>query len=108
MAAVYLLLFAYPVVAVKVVRAFACHDVEGVRYLRADYSIRCDTPRWAFYAFYAGVWVACYVVALPLLVLGYLFHHRHTSNHLLAFLTDDYQPALPMSLWEVMSLLAKY
>ena len=36
----YVLLFAYPVVSVRVVETFSCHDVEGVRYLRADYSIQ--------------------------------------------------------------------
>jgi hypothetical protein len=105
--AVYLLLFAYPVVAVKVVRAFACHDIDGVRYLRADYSIRCDTALWGFYAFYASVWVVCYVVALPFFVLSYLFAHRTNPNHLLAFLTDDYQLALPMLLWEGVEMIRK-
>jgi hypothetical protein len=37
--AIYLLLFAFPIVSVKLVQAFACHKVDGVFYLRADYSV---------------------------------------------------------------------
>jgi hypothetical protein len=38
--AMYVLFFAYPIVSIRVVETFACHEVEGVRYLRADYSVQ--------------------------------------------------------------------
>eukprot|EP00935_MAST-01C_sp_MAST-1C-sp1_P002324 g2324.t1 len=40
-AAVYLCLFAYPVISVRAVDTFGCHEVEGTYYLRADYSVEC-------------------------------------------------------------------
>eukprot|EP00935_MAST-01C_sp_MAST-1C-sp1_P001276 g1276.t1 len=93
-AAVYVLLFAYPVVSVKVVRAFACHDVDFLAtgasltsdaatntssvvpdaatmtrsYLRADYSLECYTSEWNAMAFYAGAWILVYVILFPLYV----------------------------------------
>jgi hypothetical protein len=36
---VYLLLFAYPVASVKLVKAFSCHEINGVSYLRAAYDV---------------------------------------------------------------------
>jgi hypothetical protein len=74
--AVYLLLFAYPVLSVKIVEAFACHEIEGVRYLRADYNVRCDTQEWKAMAIYAGVWMCAYVIAFPLFVLYKLWSYR--------------------------------
>eukprot|EP00935_MAST-01C_sp_MAST-1C-sp1_P001343 g1343.t1 len=44
--AIYLLLFGYPVVSVKVVELFGCHNVDGTFYLRADYSLECYTSEW--------------------------------------------------------------
>jgi hypothetical protein len=39
--AVYLLIFVYPLLAKNLVKAFGCHRVYGVTYLREDYSIVC-------------------------------------------------------------------
>ena len=73
--AVYLLLFAYPIVAVKVVKAFACHDVDGARYLRADYTVDCGGAEWRGIAAYASVFLVGYVVALPAAVLSLLYRY---------------------------------
>jgi hypothetical protein len=116
--AFYLLLFAYPVVSVRVVEAFACHEVEGVRYLRADYSVRCDTPEWRTMAAYAGVWVAVYVVAFPLFILLKLWSYRSndtlhkeakTSKELvgLRFLLSDYKTCVPALMWEGIEMCRK-
>ena len=67
---VYILLFAYPVLSVRVVQAFACHEVKwaggghertgGVNdqhahfYLRADYSMQCYTREWWRMAIYVS------------------------------------------------------
>ena len=60
----YLLLFAFPIVSVDLVEAFACHEVEGTFYLRADYSIECYTPRFYRMSGYAGLWVVIYIHCL--------------------------------------------
>ena len=109
--AVYLLLFAYPVLSVKIVEAFACHEVEGVRYLRADYSVRCDTQEWKIMAAYASVWICAYVIAFPLFVLYKLWSYRDSSTTQqqgpkpelvdLRFLLNDYKSFAPVLMWEV-------
>jgi hypothetical protein len=104
-AATYVLLFAYPVLSVKVrgehsvasvlnvvliltcrfhslhlepnhqiMQLFDCTEVEGVRYLRSDYSIECARDgqtdlRWQSWAVYGGVWLVLYVIGFPLLVV---------------------------------------
>jgi hypothetical protein len=108
--AMYILLFAYPVVSVKVVEAFACHEVEGVRYLRADYSARCDTSEWFVYAVYSTFWIACYVVAFPAFVLWKLYTYRRNPKdpgHTLGFLADDFKTTMPALLWEGVEMIRK-
>jgi hypothetical protein len=103
---VYLLLFAYPVVSVKVVEAFSCHDIDGARYLRADYTINCDSSQWRAIAGYASLFLIMYVAAFPLLVLRTLYQYgqkqkRHQNTGLLlGFLLGDYRPILPCLMWD--------
>ena len=78
--AVYLLAFAYPVMSVKVVAAFACHEVNGVPYLRDDYNVVCYTSQWYFYAVYASGFVAFYVIGFPLLILKTLWGYKVRSG----------------------------
>jgi nitrate reductase NapE component len=110
--AIYLLLFLYPVLSVKIVEAFACHEVEGVRYLRADYSVRCDSREWKAMAAYAGVWMLVYVIAFPLFVLCKLWSYRGSTTAEqqvtntpelvdLRFLLHDYKSVAPVLMWEV-------
>ena len=74
------MLFAYPVVAVKVVQVFACHEVEGSSFLRADYSAECYTGQWNGMVVYASVWIVVYVIGLPLFVLRQLLSHWYHQN----------------------------
>ena len=105
---VYLLLFAYPVVSVKCVEAFSCHNVDGQSYLRADYSINCNSSEWRMIAGYAAVFVIVYVVLLPVLVLGTLYRYRKLvegrkvapDNLLCSFLLDDYRLVMPCMMWD--------
>jgi hypothetical protein len=115
--AVYLLLFAYPVISVRVVEAFACHQVDGASYLRADYRIRCDTPEWVTMTTYAGVWIVAYVAAFPLLVFYKLWSYRSSPTVErvedskdridLRFLLNDYKLIVPMLLWEGIEIVRK-
>ena len=86
------------------------HEVEGVRYLRADYSIECGDATWMAYAAYSGVWVACYVVAFPAYILWVLFSYRHNpsnGSHALGFLMDDFKLVAPALLWEGIEMVRK-
>jgi len=133
--AVYLCLFAYPVVSVRVIDTFGCHEVEGVSYLRADYSIECYTSRWWGNAVYAGIWILFFVFLFPLAVTYKLWCY-HGFNELMAkqgkgakrrsvhkrrvmkqcwdgelvdlhFLLDDYKPDAPAMLWESAEMIRK-
>jgi hypothetical protein len=110
--AIYLLLFAYPVLSVKIVEAFACHEVEGERFLRADYRVRCNSQEWKAMAAYSSVWIALYVTAFPLFVLYKLWSYRGNTTADqqgskkpelvdLRFLLHDYKSFAPVLMWEV-------
>jgi hypothetical protein len=116
--AIYLLLFVYPVLSVKIVEAFACHEVEGVRYLRADYSVRCDSQEWRVMAAYAGVWLFAYVITFPLFVLCKLWSYRGSTTAEqqrinkpelvdLRFLLLDYKSFAPVLMWESIEMSRK-
>jgi hypothetical protein len=65
----YMAIFAYPVLAVKIVDLFGCTEIEGAYYLRSDFSIQCYTTEWNLWAAYAGCWLAIYVIGLPLFII---------------------------------------
>jgi hypothetical protein len=124
----YLLLFAFPIVSVDLVEAFACHEVEGVFYLRADYTILCDTTRFMVMATYAGFWIVGYICVFPCLLLWKLqdYHkkltrgkneakHKHyvrASDLKYGFLIRDYkyEPSSsfnPCIMWEWIEMMRK-
>jgi hypothetical protein len=113
---VYFLAFSYPVISVKVVEAFACHEVNGVPYLRADYAVECYTSRWTLFAAYASVFITIYVVGFPFFVVKTLWSYRSQLRDrkippeglLLGFLMDDYKLAtFPCYMWEAEEMIRK-
>jgi hypothetical protein len=76
LATVYFCIFTFPVVSVKIMETFACHAVEGGRYLRADYALSCDDHQWEQWAVYASVWVIFFVIGFPLFLLVRLLRMR--------------------------------
>eukprot|EP00935_MAST-01C_sp_MAST-1C-sp1_P002767 g2767.t1 len=121
--AIYLLLFAYPVVSINVVELFGCHNVEGTYYLRADYSLECYTSEWMATAMYASVFLVVYVAGFPLVIGATLLsYHRALQKQvqgpgqvsklvppglLLGFLLDDYVLRLPCYMWETEEIVRK-
>ena len=71
----YLLLFAYPVVSVKISQAFGCHQIDDTWYLRVDYDVECYTSEWWTIAGYASFFLVIYVIALPIYVLHTLWRY---------------------------------
>jgi hypothetical protein len=113
LAAVYFCIFAFPVVSVKIMETFACHAVDGERFLRADYALSCDDNKWQQWAIYAVVWVLVFVIGFPLFLLVRLLGMRadlrsgkaeEASQLSLGFLLYDYKPfgkgASVACLWE--------
>ena len=107
----------------KIVELFGCHEVEGVAYLRADYSIECYTSQWNAMAAYASVFLIAYVVGFPAFVTSRLWSYRHElqaqahgagqvcklapKGLLLGFLLDDYRLKLPCYMWEAEEMIRK-
>jgi hypothetical protein len=111
-AAVYLLLFSYPLVSVKVVNAFACHEIiyhnQSKTYLRSDYSEECYSSEWWSMALYSTSWIVLYVLGFPQIVIYKL--QNYARNHAptrLSFLADDYKRGMPMVLWEAEEMIRK-
>jgi hypothetical protein len=133
--AVYTLVFLYPVLSVKLLRAFGCHEVNGVYYLKADYSVECSSSswymfelrsKWQWYRAYASVWLIFYVILFP----AYLFYKlwykypkvlglngdveirkngkpKPLTDASLYFLTEDYRCMTPAMTWEAVEMVRK-
>jgi hypothetical protein len=113
LATIYFCIFTFPVLSVKIMETFACHTVEGERFLRADYSLSCDDSRWKQWVIYAGVWLVFFVVGFPLFLLTRLLRMRadlrngkaaEPDQFMLGFLLHDYKSfgegASVACLWE--------
>eukprot|EP00953_Heterococcus_sp_UTEX-ZZ885_P041480 21161-Heterococcus_DN1.PRE.2 len=72
----------YSTVSTVVFQTFACDALDGTKesWLRADYSISCNTDTHTVYKVYAAVMIAVYPIAIPLLYAVLLWRHRHSLN----------------------------
>lgn len=76
-AVVLLTFFMYSSVSSAIFRTFACDELDdGTVYLRADYRIRCDSPRHKAFQMYAGFMIVVYPVGIPLFYAILLFRER--------------------------------
>jgi predicted outer membrane repeat protein len=70
----------YSTVSTTIFQTFACDTVDQnhqtAQYLRADYSIRCDSSTHTAYQIYAGVMILVYPLGIPLLFSYLLYRHR--------------------------------
>ena len=65
-ALLFVMFFIYSSVSFTVFLAFVCEELDdGVSYLRADYSLTCDTSRYAAFRAYAAVMVCVYPIGVP-------------------------------------------
>ncbi|CAM9151036.1 unnamed protein product, partial [Ectocarpus sp. 6 AP-2014] len=68
----------YSSVSATLFKAFACEELEdGTNYLRADYTIDCDSSKHKAFQVYAGFMAVVYVVGIPTLYAFLLFRDRH-------------------------------
>ncbi|CAM9792494.1 unnamed protein product, partial [Laminaria digitata] len=65
-----------------VLKTFACDNdvMEGESYLRADYSISCNTHKHGLFRKYAGLMVVVYPVGIPVLYFFVLWRKRKLLN----------------------------
>ena len=68
----------YSSVSSVVFQAFACESLDdGKRYLRADYTIDCDSTRHRAFQIYAGLMILVYPLGIPVCYALLLFSSRH-------------------------------
>jgi hypothetical protein len=72
----------YSTVSTVVFQTFACDYLEDTKesWLRADYSISCDTDTHAVFRKYAIVMVVLYPIGILAIYTGLLIRHRHNLN----------------------------
>jgi hypothetical protein len=72
----------YSTVSTVIFQAFACDAIEGTgtSYLRADYSVSCNTAKHTAYQAYAAVMILVYPVGIPLLYTWLLLRERRYFN----------------------------
>ena len=56
----------YPSCSAADFSAFSCEDFEGTRYLKADYSIDCDSFKHQAMMIYGGFMIFVYPIGIPL------------------------------------------
>jgi hypothetical protein len=107
---VYILIFAFPVISVRLCEVWMCHEVAGVHYLRIDYKINCDSPEWSGMAVYSAGWIVGYVFFFPIATFAYLYKRRariidkprvHDSI-VFGFLCNDYRLSEETYLWGIL------
>ena len=71
-----IMLFAHPAVSGQTFFFFSCHEIDGVKYLIADYSLSCDGAEWRRLLPFAICMVVFFVIGVPLLLLILLVKYR--------------------------------
>ncbi|KAG5179505.1 hypothetical protein JKP88DRAFT_326500, partial [Tribonema minus] len=69
-------------VSTIVLQTFACETLEGtgISYLRADYSMKCQTSEHSAYMVYAGFMILVYPIGIPALYAWVLRQHRKHAD----------------------------
>ena len=105
---------AFPMVSSLAFQAFSCEYFDdGTRFLRADYSLNCDTDEYDAVMNLAWAAIVLYPLAIPLVCLVLLLSTRKAIlteqptplSRALAFLHQDYEPS--MFWWEIVEIAKK-
>jgi hypothetical protein len=67
----------YPGLCSKLFRVFKCVEINGRIYLAADLSVECWTGKHQQYSTYALIFIAVYVLGIPLWLWSCLYRHRN-------------------------------
>lgn len=70
------LFLVYPKISSLVLSTFRCVEIDGVRFLYEDLSLRCDA-QWESFLIYNIVVVVIYPLGVPLLFMLLIWLHRH-------------------------------
>ncbi|CAB1118869.1 unnamed protein product [Ectocarpus sp. CCAP 1310/34] len=76
--ALFVMFVIYATVSYTIFETFVCDPLDdGISYLRADYSLTCETETHTAYRVYAGLMILVYPVGIPCVFGWWLFKHRH-------------------------------
>ena len=82
---IFVTFFLYSYVSFTIFHTFVCDTVDDdgkYRYLRADLSIRCTTPKYKAFKLYAMVMVAFYPIGIPVVFGWWLVRNRQDLKHI--------------------------
>lgn len=82
------LLFSYSPLAAKTLQMWDCTEIGSTFYLVADFKITCDNMEWYFYAAWALLAAALYVLGIPLLIVTLV--QRQRQRHVKEYLFQIY------------------
>lgn len=76
--ALFVVFFIYSSVSFNIFQTFVCDTLDdGVSYLRADYSLTCETSTHSVYKGYAIGMIFVYPVGIPAVLLWWILRNRH-------------------------------
>jgi hypothetical protein len=99
----HVLLFAYPLVCPSIIATLICREIDGTRYLEADYSLKCGTPSWGRARWWSLLWLLVYVLGMPA-VVSWAVSRRDSGW---AFVGDSYHDNGVARYWEVLEIVRK-
>jgi len=77
----FLTFLVFPSVCTTIFQTFSCHKLDnGESYMRADYSIDCDSGEYTTAQVWAGLMIFVYPIGIPLLYFILLFSKRKDLN----------------------------
>ncbi|CAN0015842.1 unnamed protein product, partial [Hapterophycus canaliculatus] len=91
----------YSSVSATLFSTFACDNVDKkTRYLRADYSIKCDSPTHIAFQVYAGFMIVLYTIGIPAFYGALLFKDREVLTKDVAHRADNPRVMVFSGLWK--------
>jgi hypothetical protein len=65
----------------QILNTFNCEEVHGVKYLKFDMRLRCDTPEHSWYTMLATVGVIIYPIGIPAFFYGLMVRSQGMRKH---------------------------
>ena len=85
--------FVYSNVSSVLFQMFSCEELDdGKNYLRADYSIQCDSNKHEQLQMYSIFMMIVYTIGIPIWYIYLMIKHKNTDSHVMDQLSSSYKP----------------
>ncbi len=74
---VFALFLMYPTISARVLSFFVCRDINGTRYLAADFHLECNDSDWSRNVPLAIICLLVYPIGIPLVIFIILYRNRN-------------------------------